>query len=464
MANLNKYMFREYDIRGRESESELNEISMELIGKGFGTWLIKRGIKNVVVGYDNRVTSEAFSKAVIKGLLSCGHEVTEIGTVITPMLYWAQHHLQIQGGVMVTASHNPVGWNGLKLADDYSSTLLGENLKEVYEIIEKEQFVTSQGVMRERQDVSSPYYQDLLSKVKIQRKLKVVVNTGNGTAGFFAPELLRQAGCEVIEHLTKPDPSYPNYTPNPAQEEMMEDTGKKVVEVKADLGFAFDADGDRLGLTDEEGSNIWPDRYLILLSRSVLENNPGAKIVFDVKVSQALPEDIASHGGIPVMWKTGHSYIKQKAREIGAPLAGEMSGHIFFFNGYYGFDDALFAALKLLEYISSQKESVSELIKSTPYYISTPSLHAPCPDEKKYKVVENLTKEFKKEGYEVIDINGARVIFSQKGWGLVRASSNLPALVLRFEAKTKDQLQEIERVFRTKLKQYPFVGEEWETA
>lgn len=456
-------MFREYDIRGRESDSELNEASLELIGKGFGTFLAKRNIQNVVVGHDNRATSKAFYQAVIKGLVSCGREVMEVGTCTTPMLYWSQHFLKIPGGVMVTASHNPAGWNGLKLSAGYSSTLLGDELQELYESIEKEEFVKGEGKVAGKEDIAEPYFKDLVSRVEIQKKLKVLVNTGNGTASLFAPELLRRAGCEVVEHLTTPDPAYPHYTPNPAQEEMMEDTGKKTVEAKADLGFAFDADGDRLGLVDEKGQNIWPDRYMILLSRLVLEKNPGAKIVFDVKVSQALPEDIAKHGGIPVMWKTGHSYIKEKAREIKAPLAGEMSGHIFFFEGYYGFDDALFAALKLLEYIASQEKTVSGLISETPYYISTPALHAPCPDEKKYGVVEELTQEFKEEGYEVIDVNGARVLF-ENGWGLIRASSNLPALVLRFEAKTKDQLNDIERVFREKLKRYPFVGKEWKAA
>ena len=463
MAKLEKTMFREYDIRGRESDQELNESSLELIGKGFGTFLAKRNITSVVVGHDNRKTSEAFYQAIIKGLVFCGREVTEVGICTTPMLYWSQHYLKIPGGVMVTASHNPVGWNGLKLSQGYSSTFLGGEIQELYGIIEKEEFMEGEGKVVSKKDIADAYYQDLVSRVEIKRKLKVLVNTGNGTASLFAPELLRRAGCEVQEHLTTPDPTYPNYTPNPAQEEMMEDTGRRTVETKADLGFAFDADGDRLGLTDEKGQNIWPDRYMILLSRLVLERNPGAKIVFDVKASQALPEDIVAHGGVPVMWKTGYSYITEKARDIGAPLAGEMSGHIFFFEGYYGFDDALFAALKLLEYIASKGKTVSELIAETPYYTSTPALHAFCPDEEKYGVVEELVREFKAQGYEVVDVNGARVLF-ENGWGLVRASSNLPALVLRFEAKTKDQLRDIEQVFREKLKRYPFVGKEWKSA
>ena len=460
MTQLEKTMFREYDIRGRENEEELNTHVMELIGRGYGTFLQKRDIQQVVVGHDNRSTSEDFYKAAIRGLVAVGCEIIDVGTITTPMLYWAQYYFKVKGGLVVTASHNPAGWNGVKLAYGYSQTTNKEELEEIYKTITEEDFVVKEGKVLKKEDIAAPYRADLLSRVKDIKQFRVVVNTGNGTAGLFAPQLVREAGCEVIEHLTEPDPTYPHYTPNPAEVEMMEDTGRVVVENKADFGFAFDGDGDRLGLVDEKGQNIWPDRYLILLSRLVLQKHPGAKIVFDVKVSEALPEDIKAHGGVPVMWKTGHSYIKEKMEEEGAALGGEMSGHIFFAEGYYGFDDAIFAALKLLEYFSSQNKKVSELIEETPYYISSPALHAPCPDEKKYQVVEELTKEFK-NAYEVIDINGARVLFRDGGWGLVRASSNLPALVLRFEAKTQKQMEEIEQIFREKLKHYDFISQDW---
>jgi len=462
MAEIEKTMFREYDIRGRESEKELNTFSVKLIAKGYGTFLQKRGVNQVIVGHDNRKTSEDFSQVAIQGLIESGCQIIDIGVVTTPMIYWAQYYFKTKGAFMVTASHNPVGWNGVKLAFGYSYTIIGKELEEIYDSIVKEDFSLGGGKVIKRVDISKPYREDLLSRTGKIKSLKVVVNTGNGTAGFFAPEIIRETGCEVIEYLTKPDSSYPKYTPNPAQVEMMEDTGAQVRENGADLGFAFDGDGDRLGLVDEKGGIIWPDRYMILLSRLLLEKKPGAKIVFDVKVSQALPEDIKAHGGIPIMWKTGHSYIKEKMREEKAGLAGEMSGHIFFAEDFYGFDDAIFAALKLLEYFSHQKSTVSELIATTPYYVSTPALHAECPDDKKYQVVEELTKEFKKD-YEVIDINGARVLF-EDGWGLVRASSNLPALVLRFEAKTEDQLKEIEQIFRDKLSRFEFVEKKWVSA
>jgi len=463
MAFIEKSMFREYDLRGRESDQELNESSMYFIGKAYGAFLHKRGVFEVVIGHDNRATSVAFYKAAIKGLIESGCKIYEARTILTPMLYWAQYYFKTKGGMMVTASHNPAGWNGVKLALGYSYTIIGKELEEIYNTIISENFVENTGgEIVKKEDISRPYIDDLLGRVKIKRPFKVVVNTGNGTAGLIAPEILRKAGCEVIEHLTNLDPSYPNYTPNPAEVEMMEDTGKIVRESGADFGFAIDGDGDRLGLVDEKGETIWPDRYLILLSRLILKKKPGAKIIFDVKVSEALPEDIKAHGGVPIMCKTGHSYIKEKLHSEGAALAGEMSGHVFFVENYYGFDDAIFTALNLLEYFSTQNKRVSELVSGTPYYVSSPTLQAECPDNKKYEVVSELTEEFRKEGYKLIDINGARVYF-ENGWGLVRASSNVPALVLRFESKTQEGLDVIEKIFREKLARYDFVGKDWKS-
>ena len=456
-------MFREYDIRGKESAEELHPESMELIGKAHGTFLRKRGVGTVVVGHDNRATSEEFYQSAIRGLLRVGCDVVKVGTITTPMLYWAQYYLKIQGGLVVTASHNPAGWNGVKLAYGYSETTGQQDLQEIYTTIIEEKFAVGAGKILRQEDISEVYNKDLLSRVGRVKPFRVVVNTGNGTAGLFAPKLIRDAGCEVIEHLTNPDSTYPHYTPNPAEIEMMEDTARVVVRNKADFGLAFDGDGDRVGLVDEKGNTVWPDRYLILLSRLVLAKHPGAKIVFDVKVSEALPEDIQAHGGVPIMWKTGHWYIKEKMRQEQAALGGEMSGHIFFVEDYYGFDDGLFAGLKLIEYFSTQNKSVSELIADTPYYISSPALHAECPDEKKYQVVEELTREFKND-YKVIDVNGARVMFGDGAWGLVRASSNLPALVLRFEAKTEERMKEVEQIFRKKLKPYDFVSQDWYAA
>lgn len=462
MAKLNQYMFREYDIRGRESKEELNNESVYLIAKSYGTFLRKRGITDSVVGHDNRKSSEDFYKQSIKGLRETGINVTGFGVGTTPMMYWSQYHFNTKGGLMVTASHNPAGWNGVKLACGLSYTLIGDEVKEIQRVAESGEFETGSGTFRE-QNILNEYIKDLVSRAKLHKKLKVLINTANATSSIVSPKMLRDFGCEVVEHNTNLDPTYPNYVPNPANVEMMEDTGKMTVKNNCDVGLAIDADGDRVGVTDEKGNIIWPDRYIILLARLVLEKHPGAKIIFDVKVSESLPEDIKAHGGIPIMWKTGHSYIKEKLHEEKAAFAGEMSGHIFFVDDFYGFDDANFAALKLLEYISKQKEPLSEIIKKTPYYISTPTYQAHCGDDVKYKVVDKLTKEFKDEGYRVVDINGARV-YLEDGWGLVRASSNLPALVIRFEAKTQEGLDKIEKIFKDKFKKYPEIGTELESA
>ncbi|KKQ35609.1 MAG: Phosphomannomutase [Microgenomates group bacterium GW2011_GWA2_37_6] len=461
MPTLKRTMFREYDLRGREADDELSDSSMYYIGKGFGTYLRKRNIDTAVVGHDARGTSESFHKSVIKGLTECGINVIDIGTVTTPMGYWAQYFLKVKGLVTVTASHNPVGWNGVKLGSDLSYTLLTDELAEVYDIIEKEEFIDGSGTIT-KQEILEEYMKDLISRAKITKKFRVLVNTANGTAGIVMPELLRRAGCDVVEHFTNIDPTYPNYTANPDGTAMMEDTGAQTVANKCDLGMAFDGDCDRLGLTDEKGNTIWPDRYIILLSRLVLSKKPGAKIIFDVKVSEALPQDIKAHGGIPIMWKTGHSYIKSKLAEENAAMAGEMSGHIFFVEDFYGFDDGAFAALKMLEYLSAQDKPLSEIIAGTPYYVSTPTIQVKTTDEDKYKVVGELTEEFKKEGNRVVDISGARVYFSD-GWGLVRASSNTPTLVLRFEAKTQEGLDRIQKLFKEKLDKFDIVSKDWDS-
>ena len=462
MAVLKKTMFREYDIRGRESDDELNETSLYHIARGFGAILTKHGVTGAIVGHDARGTSESFHAQAIRGLTESGINVVDIGIVTTPMSYWAQYFFKTKGLCMVTASHNPAGWNGVKLGTDLSKTLLPEEIAELYSIIEREQYVNGSGSSR-KESIFEAYVSDLISRVKISKKLKILVNTGNGTAGMFAPQLLRAAGCEVVEHYTEVDPTYPHYTANTDGTAMMEDTGLQTKTNDCAVGIAFDGDGDRLGLTDENGATIWPDRYMILLSRLVLSKTPGAKIVFDVKVSEALPEDIKAHGGVPIMWKTGHSYIKFKMAEEGAALAGEMSGHIFFAQDFYGFDDAFFAALKMLEYVSGQEKPLSELIADTPYYLSTPTIQVKTTDEDKYRIVDELIKEFKSEGYRMLDINGGRV-YMEDGWGLVRASSNTPSLVLRFEAKTEEGLQKIQTLFKTKLSRFPSVSSDWDTS
>jgi phosphomannomutase/phosphoglucomutase len=459
MAQIEKSMFREYDIRGRVNDKELNPKTAGWIGRGYGTFLKERGVGTVVVGHDSRHGSKAVNDTLIDGILSTGRDVIDIGMCLTPMMYWAQYHFDSKGGAMITGSHNPKDWSGFKLACGLSYTLIGEEIREVLSTIENERFAEGKGSLR-RVSIAEEYAKDLAGRVHVGKPLRIVVDTGNGTAGAFAPGILRRAGLDVIEQFTDLDPDFPNHEPDPALKQTVEALGARVREEKADAGFAFDGDGDRLGVVDEKGDVVWPDRYMILLARQVLEKQPGARIVFDVKVSQALEEDIAAHGGHPIMWKTGHSHIKAKLHEEKAALAGEMSGHIFFVENYYGFDDGVYASLRLAEYISQVGKPVSEIIAGTPYYVSTPAIDVDCPDDKKYQVVEQLTKELKRDFKRVVDINGARVTFDD-GWGLVRASSNLPILVLRFEAKTQERLDEIKALFRKYLDKYPEIGKVW---
>jgi phosphomannomutase / phosphoglucomutase len=459
MVKINKTMFREYDIRGIAKEDQLSFKTVNLIGRAYGTFLRRRGIAESVLGRDSRISSPDFHAAFKEGLLVSGIKVLDIGMVLTPIMYFSQYLLKIKGGAMITGSHNPKEWNGFKLASGYSSTLIDTEIKEILKIIEEDKFIRGTGSC-ENCNVIEEYAKDLCSRVDIKKNLKIVLDCGNGTAGAIAPDIFRRAGIEVIEQFCDIDPEFPNHEPDPALVKTVEAISKNTIANKADVGIGLDGDGDRLGVIDEKGNNIWPDRFMILLSRQILQRKPGAKIVFDVKCSQALVDDIKAHGGIPIMWKTGHSHIKSKLHSEKADLAGEMSGHIFFVENYYGYDDGVYAALRFLEYISDQDKTVSELMETTPQYISTPAINVACPDEKKYDVVDRLTKEFKKE-YSVIDINGARVQFGD-GWGLVRASSNLPILVLRFEAKFADRIEEYKKIFKEKFSKFPEISTEWE--
>lgn len=459
---INPSVFREYDIRGRIDQSdELTHEAAYAINRAFAVFLRRRGIVDAIVGCDGRPYSKDIKDVVIKALRDSGVNVIDIGVVLAPIFYFAQYHLQKKGGVMVTASHNPWGWTGFKHAYNYSTTFVPDDITELRQIIEEESFAEGSGAYEVYPDIVGAYTKDVLDRVSLSRRLRVLVDTGNGTAGLITPAILRAAGCEVIEQYTEPSAER-HHEANPSNIGMLDAMSEGVKKYGADIGLGFDDDGDRLGAVDEKGAIIWPDQILLLLTRPILEKNPGAKIVFDVKCTEALPEDIKAHGGIPVMWKTGHSYIKAKAKEVKAHLAGERSGHIYFLKEHYEFDDALFAGLKLLAYISRTQQSISQIMARLPRYVTSPVWHAPCDDAKKYGVVDRLVAEFKREygNDKVIDINGARV-YVENGWGLVRASSNVPALVLVFEAKTEEGLKKIEQIFRGKLARFPEVGSEW---
>ena len=460
--DINPTMFREYDIRGRlDAPGELTDDAIRAINRGFAAFLKRRGIRDAVVGCDSRPYSARVKELTVAALRASDVNVFDIGEVIVPVFYFSQYHLQKPGGVMITASHNPWGWSGFKHAYDYSTTLVPETMRELLDIVHAEAFVEGSGSYEVVPDMVKAYTADVLGRVHIERPLKVLVDTGNGTAGPIVPAILRQAGCEVIEQYTTPSEKR-HHEANPSTQGMLDAMAAGLKEHGADIALGFDDDGDRLGVVDDQGEVVWPDRVLALLARSVLAAKPGGKIVFDVKCSEALVEDIRAHGGEAVMWKTGHSYIKAKAKEVDAALAGERSGHIFFREGYYGFDDAVFAALKLLEFLSASNKKLSRIVATLPRYITSPVWHAPVSDLIKYGIVEELTQELKREfgAEKVIDINGARV-YLEDGWGLVRASSNVPALVLVFESRTEEGLKRIEQFFREKLARFPDVGQEW---
>lgn len=461
---INPTLFREYDIRGRiDRQDGLTEEAIYAIGGGFAVFLQRRGITDAIVGQDARPYSARVKDITVQALLASGINVIDIGTVLAPMFYFSQYFLSKKGGVMITASHNPWGWSGFKHAYDYSTTLIPADMQELQEIIAQGAFVKGAGRRESRGDVPDAYKKDTLGRIALMRPLRVLVDTGNGTGGLFVPQLLREAGCDVIEQYTEVK-EVRDHEANPSTLGMLNAMATGVRKHRVDIGLGFDDDGDRLGAVDEQGKPIWPDQILLLLARPILAKHPGAKVVFDVKSTEALVEDIRARGGVPVMWKTGHSYIKAKAKEIGAHLAGERSGHMYFPKEHYAFDDAAYAGLKLLEYMSGRPEPISAIMRELPQYVASPVWHAPCPDKKKYAVVAKLTDLMKKEygADRVIDINGARV-YVDGGWGLVRASSNVPALVLVFEAKDEAGLKNVEEIFRKKLAQFPEVGAGWKS-
>ena len=467
MTSHLRYMFREYDIRGRVGPGELDEVSMGLIAQAFALFLSRRGVKDVVVGYDNRQVSPVFAEKASKVLADSGCHVYNIGLCITPAAYFAQYKLNAQGMLMVTASHNPNGWCGCKLGYDYSTTMGPEDLEELYEILESHAQVVGGAGVIERHDIRDAYLNDIVSRVEMPQNhgLRVVVDAGNGAAGLFAWELFQKLGCLTFQLNCDPDDAYPHYFPNPSELEPRKRLAEMVTHpyIRGMVGFSFDGDGDRLGITDEKGANIWSDRILMILARQVLAHKPGAKIVYDVKCTQALEEDIKAHGGVPIMWRTGHSYIKRKMREEGASLAGERSGHIFVGEGAYGYDDAMLAAALVCRSLAQAGKPLSELMKEYPCYITSPEIKAPCPDHVKYQVVKSITRQLVEEFGEdsVNTINGARVSFPD-GWGLVRASSNLPELVLVFESTTEEGCRRIRDLFYKRLQAYPDVADVWQ--
>ncbi len=447
---MNQNIFREYDIRGIVGE-QLTDETVEIIGRALGTFYNRNGAKRIAVGYDARMSSPRFRDLLVKGLNETGCDALLIGRVPTPVLYHTVFTKEVDGGVMITGSHNPPDHNGFKICLG-KSTLFGSQIQEIKEIALSGEFAKGVGTVEEI-EVLADYETDILSKINLgDRKLKVVVDGGNGMGGVTGVPVYEKLGCELVKLFTEPDSNFPNHHPDPTVTENLQDAIKAVRETGADLGIAFDGDGDRIGVVDENGRIIWGDELMVLLSREILKEMPGATIIAEVKCSQNLFKDIANNGGNPIMWKAGHSLIKAKMKETGAALAGEMSGHIFFANRFYGFDDATYAGARVLEILSKTDKTLSQLLSDLPKTFSTPELRVDCSDERKFEIVRKIADEFAQTN-EVITIDGARILF-ENGWGLVRASNTQAILVLRFEADSEENLRAIQQKVENRVNDF----------
>ena len=454
-------IFREYDIRGI-AENDLTNDNVTLIGKAFATHMLSQNRKRLVVGRDVRLSSERLRNALVEAMIGCGAEVIDVGVVPTPTQYFGIVQQQADGGVMITGSHNPIDYNGfkmstgLKAADGHVSVgaIYGEEIQQLYKIIQAGKFASGKGKV-EIINITPDYIAAIKQRVKLAKPLKIVVDPGNGCGGLFAPQIWKDMGCEVVCLYCEPDGRFPNHLPDPTVMKYIKDLRAKVIAEKADIGIGYDGDADRIGVVDNLGRPVFADKLLAMFARDTLTRFPGDKIVFDVKCSQALPEFIEKHGGVPLMWKTGHSLLKAKMKEEHAPLAGEMSGHIFVADDYFGFDDAIFVSGRLMQILSHSGKTMAELHDEIPAFISTPEIRVEATDETKFNIVSDMVIHFKKS-HQVIDIDGARVLFGD-GWGLVRASNTQPVLVMRFEARTNELLAQITDVFKKKLREYPVV-------
>ena len=440
---MNPSIFREYDIRGIVGK-DLDEAVVETLGRAMGTYFLDRGQREVAVGRDGRISSPEFAVALTRGLMATGCNVTDLGVIPTPLLYFSIFHMNKEAGVMITGSHNPPEHNGFKIMSGREA-LYGPTVQELRRIVDAGDFKTGEGA-RDTLDIIPIYMDYVAENIRIDRKLKVVVDAGNGTAGVVAVPLFRRLGCEVIELYCDIDGRFPNHHADPTVPEAMEDLIAKVRETGADLGVGYDGDGDRIGAVDDTGRLIWGDQLLAILSRDILARYPGAPIISEVKASKVLYEEVARLGGEPIMWKTGHSLIKKKIKELGAPLAGEMSGHIFFADRWFGFDDAIYASARLFEILARSEKRLSEMVDELPKTYTTPEIRVYASDEMKFAIVDAVREELARE-HEVIDIDGVRALFPG-GWGLVRASNTQAVLVLRFEADTPEQLEAIEKKVR----------------
>ncbi len=443
---MNPSMFREYDIRGIAGK-DMSDDDVVLIGRGIGTFLRNKGCSRITVGRDCRLSSDLYGRLVVEGLISTGCQVTDIGVCPTPLLYFSIHHLEREGGVMVTASHNPASYNGFKICLGAGS-VYGEDIQRIRRIIEDRAFMKGAGCL-DTANVFPDYRQYLLDNIHLSKRLRIGIDAANGAAGPVALPIMTSMNLEVHDLYCEMDGNFPNHEADPTVLRNMHDLISLVREKHLDVGIGYDGDGDRIGVVDEKGQIVYGDKLMILFAREILSRKPGATFISEVKCSQTLYDDIAKNGGNPIMWKTGHSLIKQKMKETHAELAGEMSGHMFFADRYLGYDDATYASCRLLEILSRTDKTLSELLADVPRTFTTPEIRVDCPDDQKFALVKKVTEHFRTRR-QVIDIDGVRVLFDD-GWGLIRASNTQPALVLRFEAASEARLSDIRQTMESVL-------------
>ena len=441
-------IFRAYDIRGVVGDTLTAETAY-WIGRAIGSESLARGEPCVAVGRDGRLSGPELVKQLIQGLVDCGCQVSDVGMVPTPVLYYAANVLEGKSGVMLTGSHNPPDYNGFKIVVA-GETLANEQIQALRERIEKNDLASGVGSV-EQVDILPRYFKQIRDDIAMAKPMKVVVDCGNGVAGVIAPQLIEALGCSVIPLYCEVDGNFPNHHPDPGKPENLKDLIAKVKAENADLGLAFDGDGDRVGVVTNTGTIIYPDRLLMLFAKDVVSRNPGADIIFDVKCTRRLIALISGYGGRPVMWKTGHSLIKKKMKETGALLAGEMSGHVFFKERWFGFDDGIYSAARLLEILSQDQRDSEHVFSAFPSDISTPEINITVTEDSKFAIIEALQRDAQWGEGNITTLDGVRVDYP-KGWGLVRASNTTPVLVLRFEADTEEELERIKTVFRNQLK------------
>jgi len=457
---INPQIFRAYDLRG-VSGKDLSPEFFENLGKAYGTYLKRHKIGDTaVVGRDARPTSPEYSKALIVGLNWSGINVIDIGLTFVGTFYWSQYFFKRKGGVYITASHNPKEYNGCKIAVDFSESMVTEQMQEMRELVEKDDYEkgTSRGTCQ-TQDVTDDYINELKKTISINKKLKILIDTGYSTGGAIVPDVLRSFGLDVIEKHTKVDSTFPLGAPDPTDTELAERLSKETKEANADVGFCYDSDGDRIGIADEEGNIIWNDMLVAVFSLDILERYPGSKIMFNALCSQAVPETIIKHGGTPFMWKTGHSFLKKKNQEVKAAFIGELSGHFFFSKDFYNHDDGIYSSLRLISYLARSKKKLSQIIETLPKYVSSPEIKVGCPDDKKVEMIKNLTQYLKNENPDAKVMDGPDVgdgvRFENDGsMFVVRYSQNGPYITVKIEAKTKVQYEKIRKYLADKISKY----------